>query len=86
MCMCIGVAPKKTYVLKELKSINAKSMHDSKEFNGASPAEVSNVLMVLLQDNHCSEQNCKAAVPHCHPEQDATCCTLLSVLEYSNRK
>ena len=36
MCVYIGVSPKKTYVLKELKALNAVSLYAIKEFNGAS--------------------------------------------------
>ena len=85
MCVYIGVAPRKTYVLKELKSMNAKSMYDSKEFNGASPAEVFSMLMVLREEMSRCQHTCKAALPHCHPQLDPTCCTLMSVLEYSNK-
>ena len=78
-------APKKTFVCKELRALDATSLYASKEFNGVSPQEVSDMIVALRQDNVCNDKDCRPEIPHCHLHKDSSCCTLLSVLEYSNR-
>ena len=83
--MFIGVAPKKTYVCKELRALNAKSLYANKESSGVSSQEVSDMIVALRQKKLCNDKDFKAEIPHCHPQKDPSCLTLLSVLEYSNR-